>query len=406
MKIKKHIRPVLLSAAVAAIITLTSNTTEAAVVSPYDTSVYNVSAVMDVNQVQATKNGWVTVDGKKYYYSNGVKVTGWQTISGKKYYFGANGVMQKNWRTFSGKKYFFGSNGVMRTGWQTISGKKYYFGANGVMQKNWRTFSGKKYYFGSNGVMRTGWQTISGKKYYFGANGVMQKNWRTFSGLKFYFGADGIMRTGWQTISGKKYYFGKAGGMQTGWIKVDGKWYFMKADGSHDSSKDGKISSSFKAGIDLKELVYSLPYGEGNYYHYNEDGNYPSGEDCIVFGSNNTFSGDYAGSNGYGCKYTGKFTSIRLVDGFYKTESDCSILISAVLTDFKPAYSKGTYYYSSANKKYVYAADHPVLKKGQTYYFLIKHRPADSWGMGEGTYIDLLDNKKLRTSYGIAAGSY
>lgn len=41
-------------------------------------------------------NGWITVDGKKYYYLKGKKTVGWRTISGKKYYFDENGVLQKS----------------------------------------------------------------------------------------------------------------------------------------------------------------------------------------------------------------------------------------------------------------------------------------------------------------------
>lgn len=42
------------------------------------------------------KNGWVTRNGKKYYYRNGVAVTGWKNIAGARYYFNDNGVMQRN----------------------------------------------------------------------------------------------------------------------------------------------------------------------------------------------------------------------------------------------------------------------------------------------------------------------
>ena len=64
------------------------------------------------------KSSWQTIDGKKYYYSDGVKQTGWQTIDGKKYYFSYDGVMQTKtgWRTIDGKKYYFSDGGVVKTG--------------------------------------------------------------------------------------------------------------------------------------------------------------------------------------------------------------------------------------------------------------------------------------------------
>ena len=56
------------------------------------------AAAFQGNTVQAaTKHGWVTKNGKTYYYNKkGKKVTGWKKISGKVYYFNAKGVLQKN----------------------------------------------------------------------------------------------------------------------------------------------------------------------------------------------------------------------------------------------------------------------------------------------------------------------
>ncbi|MCD7745905.1 MAG: hypothetical protein LUI13_11620 [Lachnospiraceae bacterium] len=65
----------------------------------------------------AAYTGWKTVDGKKYYYREGVKVTGWQKISGKYYYFSASGKLQVN--KIAGTKksgyYYVDANGVRVT---------------------------------------------------------------------------------------------------------------------------------------------------------------------------------------------------------------------------------------------------------------------------------------------------
>ena len=345
MRIKKHVIAIMLSVSIVAGSLLPINTgVEAAVKDPGT----GISEVSDTVVLAATKSGWVKSDGKWYYYSKGKKVTGWEKISGKWYYFGKNGVRQNGWRNFSGKKYYFGGDGIMRTGWQKISGKWYYFGD------------------------------------------------------------DGVMRTGWKTISGKKYYFGSDGYRRTGWKKISGKWYFFKWDGgAYDSSKDGKISNSFPVTITINKLtVGSIWYGQENYYYFHKNGNYPSGQDILKFGSGNTISGNYAGKNGNGCKYTGKFTSVMLVDGYYKSQNDYKLLISMKLTDFKKVYSNGSRYYNSEYNKYVTAADHPVLQKGKTYYLYLEHRPAFSDGMGGGCYAELLDSNKLYTSYCLAAGSY
>lgn len=98
------------------------------------------------------KEGWVTENGKTYYYSSGVKVTGFITIDGSMYYFGTNGAMRTGWQTVNSRKYYFGSGGAAVTGWQTIGSDTYYFGTDGVMRTGTQTINGKTYYFDDNGV--------------------------------------------------------------------------------------------------------------------------------------------------------------------------------------------------------------------------------------------------------------
>lgn len=56
--------------------------------------------------------GWIKLDGKWYYYLNGVKQTGWKQVDSKWYYMDSNGVMQTGWQTIDGKSYYFDSDGV------------------------------------------------------------------------------------------------------------------------------------------------------------------------------------------------------------------------------------------------------------------------------------------------------
>lgn len=112
--------------------------------------------------VTASKAGWRTVSGKKYYYNAaGKKVTGWQTIGGKKYYFR--------------KK-----DGRMLTGWQKINKKKYYFTVHGgYMLTGWQKIGGKKYFLSrSDGHMLTGKQKIDGRWYKFSSKGVLKKTYK------------------------------------------------------------------------------------------------------------------------------------------------------------------------------------------------------------------------------------
>ena len=71
------------------------------------------------------KSGWITKNGKKYYYKNGKAVTGWKTIKGKKYYF-----------VKSGKK-----KGQMVTGWQIFGKTCYYFRKDGSLDASKTTDS-------------------------------------------------------------------------------------------------------------------------------------------------------------------------------------------------------------------------------------------------------------------------
>ena len=110
----------------------------------------------------ASKAGWRTVSGKKYYYNAaGKKVTGWQTIGGKKYFFR--------------KK-----DGRMLTGWQKINKKKYYFSKkDGHMLTGWQKIGGKKYFLSrSDGHMLTGKQKIDGRWYKFSSKGVLKKTYK------------------------------------------------------------------------------------------------------------------------------------------------------------------------------------------------------------------------------------
>ncbi len=57
------------------------------------------------SQTAAVQNGWVTQNGKKYYFENGIMVSGgWKTIGGKSYYFGGDGTLYVNTTTPDGVK--------------------------------------------------------------------------------------------------------------------------------------------------------------------------------------------------------------------------------------------------------------------------------------------------------------
>jgi YHS domain-containing protein len=179
--------------------------------------------------------GWHTDNqgNKRYLDDDNAAKTGWQTIDTKKYYFDTNGVLQFGLQTINGKTYYFENSGAMLAGLQVISGYRYYFGTNGSMTFGWQNVNNSWHYFrpaannpstGPKGTAVMGFQTIEGKTYYFGTDGVMLTGFQTISGKIYYFGTDGAMLTGFQTIEGKTYYFNSSGVMLTDLQYISGRW--------------------------------------------------------------------------------------------------------------------------------------------------------------------------------------
>jgi glucan-binding YG repeat protein len=195
----------------------------------------------------ATKNGFVTENGKTYYYENGKKHTGWLTLGNRKYYFTKSaGVMATGWLTDSkgNKRYFDKSTGVMATGWVSYSGdnKRYFSTKNGVMATGWLKVNSDRFYMDpSTGYALKGFQKIgSYYRYFYSKSGALARGWLTNSaGEKRYFSTsssnktDGAMNTGFSEIDGKTYYFKTNNGkMVTGWKSINGNRYYFQEDGS------------------------------------------------------------------------------------------------------------------------------------------------------------------------------
>ncbi len=211
------------------------------------------------------KVGWITENGKTYYYSkSGKMIKGWMTLSGKTYYLNAStGVLQKGWFSVGGKTYYASKNQGIVCKKKWISGK--YLKSNGVMATGLTTISGKTYYFNSSGVKQTGWQTISKKTYYFDSDGVMQKS--TWIEDR-YVNSKGIMVTGWQTLGKKTYYFNTSTGIKvTGWLTLDGsKYYLSKSTGALQKSK-WLLSQKYYAGTN-GAILKGLNAISGSLYYF------------------------------------------------------------------------------------------------------------------------------------------
>ncbi|WP_157075946.1 Ig-like domain-containing protein [Neobacillus fumarioli] len=136
----------------------------------------NISKATTVIVAKTNPSGWVSKDGKWYYYepTTSELKKGWYKVGGTWYYSDQNGIMQTGWLKQGSTWYYFNSNGAMQTGWEKIGTTWYYFQSSGAMQIGWLKLDKNWYYFNSSGTMVTGWVRISGKRYYFDRNGVLR----------------------------------------------------------------------------------------------------------------------------------------------------------------------------------------------------------------------------------------
>ncbi|MCC8138055.1 MAG: NlpC/P60 family protein [Clostridiales bacterium] len=303
------------------------------------------------------KTGFVTLEGKTYYYKTKTKYsTGWFKVSGKYYYANAKGVVQKS--TWVGKKYV-NSKGVMVTGKQTIGsntyifkssgtrysscwvkygGKYYYCNASGVVQKS-KWISSGKYYVNASGVRVTGWQTISGKKYYFSSKGVKQTGVQKISSKFYYLGTDGALVTGGWVNSSENYYANSSGVLLTGLQAIDGEiYYFNTSTAKKVTGTMKKIGSStyyFRPtyGVAIRSTRMKMTVsGSVRWYYFGSDGKMVT---------NTWVNQYYYGSSGYQTKTrsTGWFTTGTTT---YYLDSDYTAVTGLQTID------GSTYYFNSS----------------------------------------------------------
>lgn len=214
-----------------------------------------ITAAASKSTTTKGKNGFITQNGKTYYYKNNKKLKGFQKIDRHTYYFDKKGVMLTGFQKIKNKTYYFNKTGRMLTGLKKISKKYYYFNKKGIMQTGFQTIKSKKYYFNSKGIMQTGFKTIKKKTYYFNESGVMQTGLKKINSKTYYFNKSGVMQTGFQTVSKKKYYFNTEGIMVKGLKKINKKYYYF--------NNSGVMQTGF---IELNGITYYFDTNTGAKY--------------------------------------------------------------------------------------------------------------------------------------------
>ena len=162
---------------------------------------FSTSSVLGTRGRALTK-AWGVHNGDRYYFNGKGYMMTSRWISGT-YYVGADGKMMKNALTPDGK--IVGADGkkITKNGWVSLSGKYYFYSTKlgRIRKSQFINISGKKYYVNASGVRQTGWQTIGGAKYYFNDNGVMQKGKTLISGKYYYFTSNGKLAVS-RTVDG------------------------------------------------------------------------------------------------------------------------------------------------------------------------------------------------------------
>ena len=180
--------------------------------------------------------GWKQINGKYYYFNISGVMQASKWISST-YYVKADGSMAVS-QLVDNNKYYVDANGkwVKSTGWIKINSKLYYL-SNGVVQTStWKKVGGKWYYFNASGIMETS-KWISGK-YYVKADGTMEVS-ALVDGGKYYVDSDGkwVQSTQWLEINSKRYYMTSGNIQQSKWVKINNKWYYFDTSGVMQTSK-------------------------------------------------------------------------------------------------------------------------------------------------------------------------
>lgn len=277
-------------------------------------------------EVQAATNGFVTVNGKTYYYVNGVKKTGWLTLNGNKYYFyNGSGVMATGWVNDSQgrKRYFYKGSGIMATGWvkDTQGRKRYFYKGSGLMATGWveNTAGNKMFFDETTGLMVTGWQILENgqKRYFSSTNGYMLTGWvaNSTGNKRYFYNGSGYMATGLVNAAngskryfdpstgyltfgyvtdnvGTRYFYSKTGYMATGWVTntAGNKRYFDPETGYYATGtvRIGDYNCEFNSkGFLISQILavtFTRPTDERTIKNYLAGALQPVGQALYVWG--------------------------------------------------------------------------------------------------------------------------
>lgn len=241
---------------------------------------------------KAKKDGFLTINGAKYHFTDAKMDTGWLNDDGDIYLLSEDdadlGKVVTGWKyvddfdddaDVSAEEegwYYFGTNGKMVSGQEKkINGKYYVFNDDGLMLDNWVEFTRGETASNSNATPSN---ADSIYKYYREGTGYRMSGWRYLEDMDaddegkdteegWYYFKDGIPYTathktteiadgyGVAKINSKIYCFDENGKMVTGKVTAnDGKFFYFDEDESDGAMKYGKVN--IKNADDLDDGTY------------------------------------------------------------------------------------------------------------------------------------------------------
>ncbi len=177
-------------------------------------------------------DGWLEINNKKFYYSDGYMKYGWFYENGGYIYLKPSGELAAGWLNIDNRWYYFNEENIMQTGWLYLNGTYYYLDESGAMQTGWLYRNNTYYYLDEGGAMQTGWLYRNNTYYYLNEGGAMQTGWLYRNNTYYYLNEGGAMQTGWLYRNNTYYYLNEGGAMQTGWLYLNGTNYYFDASGA------------------------------------------------------------------------------------------------------------------------------------------------------------------------------
>ncbi|MGN1481338.1 N-acetylmuramoyl-L-alanine amidase family protein, partial [Porcipelethomonas sp.] len=182
-------------------------------------------------------NGWNLINGRWFYYSDGVPASGTLEIDGETYLFAPNGALKTDWQTINSLRIYFDYNTHSPVyGWIDYMDNLYYCDKQSGKFTGMHDIDGQTYIFNEKGILQTGFIKYESNMYYGDENGVIvkgdyDKSPITINGCDYIISPAGRVQLGWQTVNGIRLYFDyETANPMYGWINYMGKYYYIDSE--------------------------------------------------------------------------------------------------------------------------------------------------------------------------------